>query len=404
MIGLFYEMGPIKLTQQGIVGNPDTWAKNSSMLFIDSPAGTGFSFVHDPDPVRPYVNGTSFEDLKILGKRIDRSICSPRNVINDVPKWTKGYAENQQAISMDLMDFLDSFYEIFPDQQSAALYLTGESYAGKYIPSLAYEIDKRNNQKTHKRINMVGISIGDGFTDPISQVKYHAQLGLALGLISSKHANLMNEYAELAIVFMCADQYQNALDARTLIFDLFSDATGGINWYDIRRDSGYDRKDMIDFLRDTSVIKSLNLPVGSRNTKSSDVFAYLADDIMKSSAAYLPFILDAGYKVLLYQGQFDFRDGILGSTEWIDGIKWKKQEHWKVAEREVWRTQEINETHIAGYTTKVDNLVRVELLGAGHLAPGDQGYNSNAMMNTFLLDNRHPSTQPELPQLRLQDN
>ncbi|KAG0247193.1 hypothetical protein BG011_001888, partial [Mortierella polycephala] len=46
MIGLFFENGPIKVTEDmKLVRRPVSWADDYSMLFIDQPVGTGYSYV-----------------------------------------------------------------------------------------------------------------------------------------------------------------------------------------------------------------------------------------------------------------------------------------------------------------------------------------------------------------------
>jgi carboxypeptidase C (cathepsin A) len=39
---------------------------------------------------------------------------------------------------------------MFPELQAAPLFISGESYAGKHIPSFAYEIHKRNPEAEMK--------------------------------------------------------------------------------------------------------------------------------------------------------------------------------------------------------------------------------------------------------------
>jgi cathepsin A (carboxypeptidase C) len=57
-----------------------------------------------------------------------------------------------------------SFFEKFPDLANNEFFITGESYAGIYIPTLAREIvDKA------KFINLVGLAVGDPCTDNTAQ-------------------------------------------------------------------------------------------------------------------------------------------------------------------------------------------------------------------------------------------
>jgi vitellogenic carboxypeptidase-like protein len=138
---------------------------------------------------------------------------------------------------------------------------------------------------------------------------------------------------------------------------------------------------MYRFLRDSKIQNVLNLLKSNTFKEDPRVDLALEKDIMKSTAAYFPNILNSGYKVLLYQGQFDFRDGIMGSRHWIENMKWKYSLEYFNANRDVWMTND----KVAGYVTAYRNLVRVELSNAGHLAPGDQGFNTAEMIKQFLL-------------------
>lgn len=60
------------------------------------------------------------------------------------------------------------FYK-YPELLDRPLYLFGESYAGMYIPALANYIIRANNPI----IQLSGIGIGNGWTDPIIQIGAH---------------------------------------------------------------------------------------------------------------------------------------------------------------------------------------------------------------------------------------
>jgi vitellogenic carboxypeptidase-like protein len=153
-----------------------------------------------------------------------------------------------------------------------------------------------------------------------------------------------------------------------------------------RGDRQYERHEMYTFLRDPKIKYALNVPATVEYVKDDRVFEHLAGDVMKSSAGYFAPLLDNGYKVLLYQGQYDLRDGVLSATQWIGDVAWKHRDEYADAKRDVWRTERNGGRHVAGYVTASHNLVRVELLNAGHLAPGDQGYNSAEMIRLYLLN------------------
>lgn len=100
--------------------NKNSWHKISNLLFLESPAGVGFSFNTD----------TKFE-----------------------------YNDYQTA--QDTLIALIAFYNKFPEFKTRGLWIAGESYAGKYIPDLSKAIIESNDQlKTS--IKLKGILIGNG--------------------------------------------------------------------------------------------------------------------------------------------------------------------------------------------------------------------------------------------------
>jgi len=89
-----------------------------SQVWIDQPVGTGFS---------PAKNGT------------------PQSI------------KNEHDVSVDFMGFWKNFMETF-DLVGRKVYITGESYAGQYIPYIAYNMLETNNTDYY---NVSGIQIND---------------------------------------------------------------------------------------------------------------------------------------------------------------------------------------------------------------------------------------------------
>lgn len=55
------------------------------------------------------------------------------------------------------------FVQKYPEFLGRPLYITGESYAGHYIPSITSYLKKQDN----KDIAVAGFAIGNGWTDPL---------------------------------------------------------------------------------------------------------------------------------------------------------------------------------------------------------------------------------------------
>ena len=134
LLGLFVELGPIFIDANGdIQPRPITWNKNYHMLFIDNPVGAGFSFTLDK----------------------------------------RGFALTEDDVAHNLYECLTQFFRIYTDYASNPFYVSGESYAGKYVPGITYKIHVENLSPSVKvRINLKGMTIGDGICDPINQYDY----------------------------------------------------------------------------------------------------------------------------------------------------------------------------------------------------------------------------------------
>jgi carboxypeptidase C (cathepsin A) len=101
--------------------NPYTWTQNASIMYLETPVGTGFN--------------------------------------NDM---SMDY--DDEAISHDNLRSVVDFLQYFPELKGRDLYLVGESYAGVYIPYLALRILEHNDAGLEK-INLQGILVGNGITD-----------------------------------------------------------------------------------------------------------------------------------------------------------------------------------------------------------------------------------------------
>jgi cathepsin A (carboxypeptidase C) len=78
--------------------------------------------------------------------------------------------------AQDVNTFLQLFFKRFRKYSKLPIHISGESYAGKYIPAIAKEIHQNNiaiRKKIKKgiKVNIQSIAIGNGFTDPLVQYK-----------------------------------------------------------------------------------------------------------------------------------------------------------------------------------------------------------------------------------------
>ncbi|KAG0309872.1 hypothetical protein BGZ98_003415 [Dissophora globulifera] len=463
MIGLFFENGPIRLNANMKLERREFhWAEEYSVLFIDQPVGTGYSYVTrlqddnnlevtDPEAIREILARLEAElqedqqrEQELFASLADKKLAfkfeaSRQQKINTQKSlYLNGYVKDERGVAADLLVFLDQFYERYPELQHVDLYLSGESYAGKYVPALAYGIMESNKGRrylheddyetavtvhTDKQIifPLKGIALGNSLTDPVSQVQIHADHAYYMGLVTRAQADQMRVMQDRSVQEAEKGRFLESNRRRLDIFEVFKNATGGLNWYDIRKgDIANDWSRMEEFMNLAHIKDALNvfgprtaflkerkvaqneihrIQEGRAQTlynKDPLVIQMMAADIMKSSAWMVSNLLQQGIRVLAYQGIFDFRDAVAGSNAWIDKLEWEGQDKFLKAEREIW----VNNGRLAGYVTQVSGLTRVTLLGAGHLVPMDQESNSLAMMTSFVQGTRMEVATPEESQRR----
>jgi len=73
-----------------------------------------------------------------------------------------GCTNNDKQQAQDNFEALQQFYKGYPEYTSNDLFITGESSAGMYVPTLALRVLAYNNQTTTGKIPLRGIAVGNG--------------------------------------------------------------------------------------------------------------------------------------------------------------------------------------------------------------------------------------------------
>jgi len=74
-----------------------------------------------------------------------------------------------------------------PQFKGRELFITGESYAGHYIPAISAYLHKSGDSA----VNLVGFAIGNGWTSPYEQYPAYNQFSYENKLIGSVKYNLL---------------------------------------------------------------------------------------------------------------------------------------------------------------------------------------------------------------------
>jgi vitellogenic carboxypeptidase-like protein len=345
MLANFYELGPWRVTKSlTLEPNPGSWNRIFGLIFLDNPIGTGFSVASTPQ---------------------------------EIPTDQKGVAKH-------LFAAITRFVQLDPVFKHRPIYITGESYAGKYVPAIGYYILEKNAKlKDSERVNLAGLAIGDGLTDPVTQVVTHAANAYYVGLINERQKKELEKAQLEAVRLVRKGNWSEAADARNNVLRLLSNMTGLATLYDYSRKVPYEDDLVEKFLSIAEVKKALGVNESFVYEVCSDIVGdILHADVMKSVKYMVEKLLRENTKVLLYQGQRDLRDGVVQVEVWVKTIKWEGIVEFLNAEREIWKVNE----EVAGYVQKWKSLTNVVVLGAGHLLPTDQPLNSQAMIEDWVLE------------------
>ncbi|PIA29125.1 hypothetical protein AQUCO_06200013v1 [Aquilegia coerulea] len=337
-LAVFYENGPFTIAKNmSLMWNEYGWDKASNLLYVDQPTGTGFSFSSDKSDLR----------------------------------------HNEEGVSNDLYDFLQAFFAEHPDYAKNEFYITGESYAGHYIPAFAARIHHGNKAKEGIHINLKGFAIGNGLTDPAVQYKAYTDYALDMGVIEEsdhKNINKMLPACELAIK-LCTDGKAACMASYVVcntIFNKIMRLAGDKNYYDIRKKCEgslcYDFSNMEKFLNQKSVRDALG--VGDINfvSCSPTVYEAMLMDWMRNLEAGIPALLEDGIKMLIYAGEYDLICNWLGNSRWVHAMEWSGQKDFDGSPTVPFSVDGAE----AGQLKSHGPLSFLKVHDAGHMVPMDQ--------------------------------
>jgi vitellogenic carboxypeptidase-like protein len=340
MMGLFLENGPYFIDDDvSLHVRNASWNNKYDVLYVDQPAGTGFSVASSPD----------------------------------------AYARNQDDVAEAFSAFLANFYGAYPDARKKQLWLTGESYAGKYLPSIAARF------VTHG-IPVAGVAIGNGLTVPREMTLTVPASYYAVGILDQSQRDRAYRLALDIAAHIDAGRWSNATAARSVLFDYIDDANGpntAPNVDSILKYGEYDESGISAFLNSAETKRSsLNLPADATWRQSSSiVHEHLYEDIMKPYAYLLEPVLATGVPVLLYQGQLDVRDGVAATEAWLANWSWSGSRRFLDSPRKAWMSPG---RAIAGYYRSCGGLTHLTVNGAGHLVPHDAPSQALDMIGRFV--------------------
>ncbi|CAK8576174.1 unnamed protein product [Lathyrus sativus] len=338
-LALFYENGPFKINHDlSLSWNDYGWDKGSNIIFVDQPIGTGFSYSSNE---------------------------------NEIP-------HDETGVSNDLYDFLQEFFKQHTEYVKNDFYITGESYAGHYVPALASRVHQGNKDNKGITINLKGFAIGNGLTNPGIQYPAYTQFAFDNKLITKEDQTDINK-----LIPPCLDATKTceseggescltALNQCDQITSNILGIAGNINYYDIRKACKgplcYDFSNLETFLNKKTVRNALGAGNIEFVSCSKVVYNAMLQDWMRNLEVDIPSLLEDGIKVLIYAGEFDFICNWLGNSNWVHSMKWSGQKQFVASKTVPFLVDGKN----GGSLNSYGSLSFLKVNGAGHMVPMDQ--------------------------------
>ncbi|EJD07214.1 alpha/beta-hydrolase [Fomitiporia mediterranea MF3/22] len=357
-LGLFLELGPCRIASPNSTKyNPYSWNTNANLFFIDQPIGTGFSY----------------------------------NDLGDVASTTEEAAQ-------DIAAFAAMFFETFDNFKGRNFHLTGESYAGRYLPLFGAAVYDQNSlliEKGLAPINLKSIAIGNGITDYFSVLRsYYDMQCTNAGIGPLQPISTCIPRCEKQQKEACLDHF-DSIDCSAAFSFCITELMGpynraGYNAYDMTMKCGGldcypEEKDLVTYLNTPSVHKALGVDITKNFSTNArevhDAFWSTADQAQESKQ-YVVELLARRVKVLIYAGTHDFICNWLGNERWTLSLDWPGRSAFSSVPLEEWFV----DGSPAGKSRMHGNFSFATINGAGHLAPHDKPVESLALIQRWLAD------------------
>lgn len=355
--GLAFEIGPIAFKLEKYNGSvptlvlrPQAWTKACSIIFVDLPVGSGFSYGYTP-----HLQRSDFGLIKHASQFL-------RKWLIDHPR----FLSNQ-------------------------VYIGGDSYSGIPIPAIVQELSNGNEEGIQPWINLQGYVLGNPVTTK-EEENYLPAFAHGMALISDEFYMSLQKNCEGNYINIDSENQSCLRDLNTL-HELIS----GLNGFCIldpkcalvspRPHGFWSRRSLInefprhlsshlsrtplrcrddvyfigyDWIRDDRVMEALHIRKGTiKSWQRCNPFNYDFD--ITSAFPYHVNLSQKGYRSLIYSGDHDSVVPFMSTQAWIRDLNYSIVEDWRP-----W----LANGQVAGYTRTYSNqMTFATIKGAGHVAP-----------------------------------
>lgn len=388
--GLLTEHGPYLIQEDGITleYNPYSWNKIANVLYLEAPAGVGFSYSDD-----------------------------------------KKYRTNDTEVALNNYLALKTFLKLFPKFESNAVFLTGESYGGIYVPTLAQLVME------DPTIKLQGVAVGNGMSSYelndnslVYFAYYHGLLGTVLWaglqdsccdqgrcnfydnknpnctellghvqtIVYSSGLNMYNLYSP------CPGGAQDTLSVekgRLVFKDLGNNFMNLPQTQLLRKkvlgldqDLDLDLKVRLDppctnstpstlYLNNPLIKQALHIPDQALDWVicSAEVNLNYRREFMDMKKQYLALLSALKYRVLVYNGDVDMACNFMGDEWFVESLNQQVQ-----VQRRTWLYDTADGKQVGGFVKEFENIAFLTVKGSGHMVPSDKPAAAFAMFSRFI--------------------
>lgn len=367
LIGFLTEQGPFRPLQNlSLVPTEFPWNQNANMLFIEQPAGVGFSYSDDPSD----------------------------------------YNTGDKQSAADNYLLVQEFFKRFPNFLPNDFYISAESYGGHYIPELARQLVENKSS-----VNFKGFLVGNPLTNMVENAHGMFDTFYGHAMIAkptfdewnkkcgngetteqcNELTNTMQQQAgntdPYAIDYpVCNTQLRTGRKERMWLLHHLqavhnSHVKGALHLIPPSDYQPCEEQFAISYLNQPAVKAAIHANANLTWTDCSPVLNYNQADVALDMIPNYEFLLkNGGLKMLVYSGDDDAICGTLGTERWI----WNLGQSIKTP----WTSWNYNDTEygsqIGGYIVKFDGITFATVHGAGHQAPTFRPNPTHTLFSMFL--------------------
>ncbi|KAL8268617.1 hypothetical protein R6Q59_002415, partial [Mikania micrantha] len=355
LLAFLYENGPLSInvddgaTNATLILNQYSWTKMASIVFVDIPAGTGFSYA----------------------------------------KTEEAWISSDSIVATLAHDFV----------RKNPLYIGGISYMGLIAPIITMNVYEGNERGDEPKLNIQGYILGSPLTDKFKDFNSRLEFAHRMALISDDIYELAMEYCNGDYVnigtanSLCAHSLQryNQCTEKISINNILEPYCDDTNFMPCQEDDAFEAIEI--WANGDNVQRALNVSQGTFgnweliNTTmhyaegKNDTFCYSYD--IFSSFAYHKKLTTKNCRALIFSGDHDMTFPYVGIERWIASLGVRVEIPWNPY---------YVDDQVGGYEmTYGENdfsLTFATVKGAGHLVPVDKPKETMDVIKRWLASPR----------------